>query len=265
MRLVEDVSSGSLELRIERGGETLGILTAQRRGDGLVINSVIVAEEHRGRGLAQELLRAIEVEAARRGVRGLAASYDALSASAPVVSHVLSKLGYRPQGQGMTVCKIDQDIAEAPWMKTSLPAGYSFFAWSELSSLDRAQLASETWYPPELRPFPPEEVEPLNSIGLRFEGQVVGWMLTHRLAADLIRYTALIVHPDHRSGATGIALIAEAIRRQRAAGVRYGRINVRSDNAPMVRIIDRRLAPYTVSRTSYRMAAKPIAASATQT
>ncbi|NET42698.1 hypothetical protein [Okeania sp. SIO2B3] len=47
-------------------------------------------------------------------------------------------------------------------------------------------------YPTSLSPFGNTPAEPLNSLGLRYETQLVGWMVTHRVATDAIRYSTMV-------------------------------------------------------------------------
>ena len=101
-------------------------------------------------------------------------------------------------------------------------------------------------------------MEPLNSLGLRRDGAVVGWMATHRLRADLVQYTCLFVREGVARGRS-IALLAEAVRRQVRAGVPLMAFMMDASNAAMHRFLERRLTPYVVSRADVRRAGKHLA------
>jgi hypothetical protein len=103
-------------------------------------------------------------------------------------------------------------------------------------------------------------MEPLNSLGLRGMDGVVGWVITHRIAPATVRYTALFVDERVRRLGHGIALLAEAMRRQMGAlgDDSVGTFGVWLHNAPMIRFVRRRMAPYLISMAETRSARKQL-------
>ncbi len=90
-----------------------------------------------------------------------------------------------------------------------------------------------------------DKLEPLNSLGLRYQNRVVGWVITHRIAPDTIRYTQMFVYPDTQPLSRSILLLAKAIQLQvEAKQATKGTFRVDMDNKPMVKFVYRRLAPY---------------------
>ena len=147
---------------------------------------------------------------------------------------------------------------DAPWMhKYSLPTSFSAFLWSELTKNERMIIQqkqeAEQWYPESLSPFQDEEIiEPLNSLGLRYKGEVVGWMITHRLTPDTIRYTSLFIRQDFQNLGRAIPLLAKAIYLHNSSKVTKGIFVVEIENKPMCRFVKRRMAPYLTSITETR-------------
>ncbi|MES9939416.1 MAG: hypothetical protein ABW104_12900 [Candidatus Thiodiazotropha sp. 6PLUC2] len=118
--------------------------------------------------------------------------------------------------------------------------GYSIFSWNELLPIDKEQILkrqnSKEWFPKELTPFQQESsIEWSNSLGLRFYDEVVGWLITHRVAEDVIQYTSLFVAQEHRTLATGILLIIESVRRHQETDVSRAIFQVRSYNRDMLK------------------------------
>ena len=101
-------------------------------------------------------------------------------------------------------------------------------------------------YPEILSPWSDEEIiEPLNSLGLRYEDQVVGWMITHRVAENTIRYTKMFVRKDLQSLGRAISLLAKAIKLQLETREDSKAVfTVFADNTEMIRFVNKRLAPY---------------------
>jgi hypothetical protein len=105
-----------------------------------------------------------------------------------------------------------------------LANGFEIFSWQELSDSEREAIVkrqeAELWYPEMLSPFREESImEPINSLGLRYSGKVIGWMINHRIAPDTIRYTPLFVSEEARNSSAGYMLIIEAVRRQWDSGI----------------------------------------------
>ena len=76
--------------------------------------------------------------------------------------------------------------------------------------------------------------------------QVSGWVITHRIAADTVRYTSLFVRKELRTRNCGLLLLTESILRQRdLIGIdSFGVFGVYFDNKSMIRFLKRSMAPY---------------------
>jgi GNAT superfamily N-acetyltransferase len=246
------------------GDALIGVAFADIRSKAPIgkVQFVVVGAAHRGRGVAQGLIRALERLACDHGSKRLEAMYSGSGASAATVGHVLAKAGWTTPAAPMLILSGSMRIVEAPWITVVASKAYEIFPWSELSEREASDLAApaaamQSW-PPELGPFPAEPVELACSVGVRHGGRVVGWMLTHRVKPDLVRYSRLFVDPAHRRRFCGLALVAEALRRQRAAGIPNGLLAVFSANSAMMRIVGRRLELYQDSRTELCYAYKDL-------
>jgi GNAT superfamily N-acetyltransferase len=239
------------------GEQLVGVALSKQDGATIKLQSIIVEESHRRRNVATQLLAALEPHARDRGATRLEAMYESTHASAPILERLFARSSWSWPFAGMFMCRGTKKICEAQWMQASLPASDELFAWSELTDRERSGLhQTAPWWEESLGPFPNEPIEPVSSLGLRAGGEVIGWMLTHRMREDTIRYSRLFVREDSRTRARGVALIAEAIWRQVRAGIPYGYFIVRSDNTPMVRLLKRRIAPYLESVREARVAEK---------
>jgi GNAT superfamily N-acetyltransferase len=207
--------------------------------------SVVVPEAHRGQGYAQHLLKSVEATLKGGGYREIEAWYEADRPYTGLVEHVLHKAGWGPGLPNMLLGRGSKKMDAAPFMRTEPAEGDELFLWSELRADEEAELRSAAWYPSDLGPFPGDTIETLNSLGLRADGKVVGWMINHRLDRETIRYTRLFVHPQHRIKARGVVLFAKSIGIQIAAqDPPYGYFGVKADNALMRRLLERRIAPF---------------------
>ena len=82
-----------------------------------------------------------------------------------------------------------------------------------------------------------------SSVGLRLHGAVVGWVITHRVAPLLVRYTACFVREDLQAQGALFPLLVASIDTLMGTGTTC--TFVTSSQFPrMVRFTQRRLAPF---------------------
>ena len=231
------------------------------RGDMARVLSLFVAPEHRGKGVGSTMLAHLEGALAREGCRGVRLAYRADWPAVPAIEHLLEKHSWNAPRVHMQLYKASVDrVMEAPWIEEAkLPEAFSIFSWSELTPEEREAIqqrqADEEWFPRALTPFQAEEnMEPLNSLGLRYEGQVAGWMITHRIAPDTIQYTSLFIEAALQRQGRALPLLAEAIRRHAAAReeVPNGIFQVAVENEAMIKFVEHYLQPYMTSTTELR-------------
>lgn len=233
--------------------QPIGLVLAQIVQDRIaIIFSIFVAIEDRDNGLGTALLTRIEAELQSRGCKILQLSYTTGKPTTLALERLLEKRNWTPPETRTLVCTGEADkVMEANWLKrySRLPRSYSIFAWQEITPEERQviqrQQRTQPWIPEDLVPFKYEEnLEPLNSLGLRYEGQVVGWVINHRIAPDTIRYTCSFVREDLQKMGRIIILYAEACERQLKANISKGVWTVPSFHKSMVAFVKNRWSPY---------------------
>ncbi|WP_165774754.1 GNAT family N-acetyltransferase [Candidatus Viridilinea mediisalina] len=227
--------------------------------------SLLVLEEFRNHGIGSTLLTRLQAELRQAGYDTVTCIYPLHKPSTPTLERLLARQGWQAPQPRLLICRIQGQAVErmllAPWMHPPpLPTAFTIFPWhnataTELEHLE-ATLATEPPFDPTLSPFfKPKSYETCNSLGLRYHGNIIGWMLTRRLAPGLICYERLFVMPPFQRTGRAIALLAEAIRRHydREGDLplpnRGGVWLTQATNLPMARFIRRRMAPYLTSLT----------------
>ena len=218
--------------------------------------------DHRQQGLGKQLLAQMEQVLSNHGCQQVYMIYSSDIAT-PALEHILKQDNWLPSRLYSLVCSIKpQDFKKASWMYRPLPASFTTFPWLELTPQQRQEIQQQQQeglkYPPELDPFREEDrIEPINSLGLCYQGQVVGWMITHRIAPDTIRYSALFVREDLPKIRCALPLLIAAIKRQKEIpGVTTATFVVMAYNTPMIRFLQRHLAPSLTSIHQAWMATK---------
>lgn len=207
-------------------GLPAGAVMARRSESCTEIESLFVKNQFRRRGVATALLRALDDELVKSACQHeLRITYLAERPTTNALESALAHLGWNaPQGD-MIFCH-----AQTQFEGWSLFEGtqgespeFELFPWIELTDEDRRWIAEtqreSAWIPPDLYPLQFENCEPVNSLGIRHKGRPVGWVLTHRIAPDTIRWTCSYMHPDHQREVRIFPAYREAARLQKAAGI----------------------------------------------
>ncbi len=248
--------------------QPVGLALAQIRSDSksAEVLSIFVEAAHRTKELGTALLKRLEQELRTRGCTTTEMVYMTGQPTTPALERLLQKCNWQPPHPRMLVCKGDYGkISLAPWIKkySHLPSSYSIFPWQEITAQERQAIAqqqeTQPWIPEDLIPFKHENnFEPLNSLGLRYQGQVVGWVINHRLSSDTIRYTCSFVRKDLQKMGRIISLYAEAAQRQYKANILQCIWTVPLQHESMVNFVKRHWAPYLNSLEETRGTCKSL-------
>jgi GNAT superfamily N-acetyltransferase len=231
----------------------IGLALAQilPQSNSALVFSIFVEPNYRCQGIGTELLTYLEKELISQGCTSAKLIYTSGQPTTVALERLLQKRNWTPPVPRMLVCQSTIDkIINAPWMKkTEIPDCYSIFPWEEITQAERLALEKQQeispWIPTTLIPFKHEEkLEPINSLGLRYQGQVVGWMITHRIAPNTIRYTCGFMRPDLQKMARFIPLLVKAIQLQAKANIINCTFVVSVKRNSMANFVTKRMAPY---------------------
>jgi len=239
------------------GPAGLGLARVDPAAGTADVLSIFVAAAHRGQGWGARLLAELEAAVRGLGAREIRVVYVA-GAGTPALEAVLRKRGWEAPVVRMILCKSDAaHILQAPWVRSArLGPGFEMFPWRELPPEMRAWIQAREgtpgWHPPTLSPFKDEQFyDPETSLGLRYHGELAGWVITHRVIPGSLRYTNVFVREDVRWRAPHLPMVAEVIRRQMAssyyADTPNGMFNQPVDDPAVHRFFVRRLQDYVIS------------------
>lgn len=260
-------SGPSLALGASEDAEPVGLLLAfldEAAALGTLV-SLFVLPERRHRGIWSELLRRAEGALRERGCLSADAQYTSGRPEIAFFERILAESGWSRPATTMLSCKASSAILEAPFFRRCrLPPGFEIFPWTELTEGERAQLArsqaERAWIPDELDPLERDaDCEPLVSVGLRWGGEVVGWVIAHNRLPLAMRYTCAYVRRELQGRCVFIPLLEEAVRRQtRHFPGTPGTWTVVLRDDSMARFVRRRMAPYMMSVNEVRHSSKEL-------
>lgn len=252
--LLRDVKrERSLAITAELRGTPVGLaLVEYPPGLDPTLASVYVAPRHRGRNLATRLLAAIERAGVARGWPRLRIKFGGRGASAPALRRVLAKRDWpEPELRSHLLRGMCAAILDAPWMhrRRPFPAGFEIFPWVALADHEREALCARRqatgWPPIDVFPFRfGEACEPQTSLGLRFAGEVVGWVVNHRIDEKTLRFSCSYLREDLQKLGRLVEAYACSIEKMEAAGFEVATMVIPVEFPRMVAFARRHLEPF---------------------
>lgn len=232
--------------------------------DAAQLVSLAVLPGHRRRGLGSALIAGAEELARDAGAPTLEGAYRTSWRQRAAIEALVRSRGWSPPETRLVLARGETGFARHLLRNPApeLPEGARIFAWEELSTAERDRILErqhqDPWFPEILTPFQEEpRLEPTISVGLRWRGEVAGWMICHRVAFDTLQYSAFFVREDLRGRNLGWALLREAVRRRLAdPDLRYAILAVDARNHRMLALVRGRFRPYLARTSELRVSRK---------
>jgi GNAT superfamily N-acetyltransferase len=247
-RIVQPLAIGAWRGELPVG---LVLIEAPEQGDPHVpeLLSVYVLEKARRAGVGTGLVAAAEDELRRRGFDRLQAVYMTGKPGIAAVERMFQNRGWAaPVVRTVTVRFTPRGAATAPWFgRVRLPSDdFEIFPWTGLTREERASIISShqesAWIAEGLEPWRHDSYgfDPVSSLGLRYRGTVVGWVINHRLSEDCVRFTCSFMRRDLSRRGRILPLYTESIRRLADTGCRECTLVTPLMYAEMVEFLKRR-------------------------
>jgi len=250
--------------------------TSQNQPVGLIIASqftfllsaeihwLFVNEAHRNQKIATQLVLSLEKELKQLNCPIITLAYETDTPSAPALENVLLHTKWPDPVVFVQRYFFDVLTFNPAWFQKSykFPSNVVTFPWTELKPKDKVwlkDLVQQYHFLALLSPFYEEErIEPLNSMGIRFQGEVIGWMITHRIAPDTIRYTSLYIMPKFQLKGSSTPLLIQSINLQKKMGIpqAFFEINFSQLDQRWQKFVNQRLAPYAKKITQVKQVSK---------
>ena len=213
--------------------------------------SVVVTKPLRGQGLGSALLNRLEREMGAAGCRFVGATYMTGTSSYEIVEKMLRSARWQPPSTRMYTLRATAEEAMAlPWFKRHrLREGFSLFPWAELGADELAEMkrsqAESPWIAPDLQPWDHDRdgFEPKTSVGIRYDGRVVGWVINHLIAKDTVRFTCSYLRKDLSRFGRIIPAYIESITRLSQTDMKWLSFTVPVHHKGMAKFVSKRCAP----------------------
>lgn len=235
-------------------GECVGCALAQYfyTNQTAQLYSLFVKENYRRQGIALALFRYLETSLKEQDlICALGFEYEKNDPYSPAIEKILSHQQWRPPKLYLVRCHFDAYAFDTRWIHFTnrFPPEMELFPWSELTTEERNRIAfmgDQGMFLPYLSPFREEELIDLpTSVGLRYQGQIIGWSITHRLDPRTLRYSILYIGKDFQMSGYGIQLLSESIRLHKQLPIPRAifEINLQEIDLSWRRFVKKRLIP----------------------
>lgn len=216
-----------------REGHPIGLAVAELPLDDQQppeLLSVFVDAQARQQGVATQLVEAVEEQVRARGFREVAAVYMTGKPAIQHVERIFAARGWsEPETRMVSVRFTMEELQKAPWLsKYRLGPDYEIFSWKDLLPEEREELITSQeklrWIAHDLQPWDYEKsgYDTVTSVGVRYKGKVVGWVINHQLSDDTLRYTCSFIHKSLGRLGRILPLYTESFRRTIEAGYQQG-------------------------------------------
>lgn len=253
-RPCEETKSGKIaSLFAFKNDRPIGTLIAAYFPDirqGLIRHFYVLPEE-RQQGVGTQLMVKLLEHLKTQKTKYLEINFNAASPTSPDLESILKKSGWRPPKILTKRYFFDLHIFNPPWLNhpPKLKTDEEIFLLKDRTPEEDQLLRRWDRENPLihiLSPFESNyELEPLNSLGLRYKGELIGWIATHRVEPDIIRYSSIYIHSEHRGSGSAIALLAAsiAIHKKKEPDIQ-GLTEINQTTAPLYwkRFVEKRLA-----------------------
>ena len=229
---------GELPLDDQKGPEMLSLFTA--RGA-------------RRRGIGTELVAGLEADVRERGFAELATTFMTGRPSIAAVERILSKRGWSdPVTRTVTLRFSPEQALATPWFgRVRLHSDeFEIFTWKDLGDDERQALKRSQqeapWIPAGLEPWRHDahDFDEISSLGLRYRGEIVGWVINHWVDAHTVRFTCSYVGRGLGRRGRILPLYSAALERLRAAGCQRCMFVTPVEYENMVHFVRTRCAPW---------------------
>ncbi len=248
---------------VTNGSKTIGFIWGREyQNDGKKIRCVYrleVKKAFRNLGVGAELLKKFETDSADLDLLELTVIENEESHGA--ILRVAKKNGWSDPKISSYCYRttIEKFFESVPWAGKHREYRYQqyLFPWKELTSAERNQLKDEegpdSWRD-EPDPASPlafgRDFEPNTSLGVRIDGEIVGWMINGLYGADTVLYGSYFVRRPYRNAGMAISLLLEALKRQRKTEIPNCVWFAQNSNPEAKRLYDKILAPCILSRNA---------------
>jgi predicted GNAT family acetyltransferase len=189
--------------------------------------SLFIKSDLRNQGVGTRLVERLEELIRREGFSVVNTVYTTGRPGTGAVERILEKRQWSAaEARTITLRFSPQQAASTPWFRrVQLLSDYEIFPWTELKVEEREDLKRSQnelgWIAKGLEPWHHDQhgFDPISSLGMRYRGKVVGWVINHRTGPGSVRFTCSFIWKKLGRRGRILPLFSASLERLREAGI----------------------------------------------
>ena len=227
--------------------QPIGLILASTESSQTVyrIHSFLVHPSFRQQGIGRNLVRHLEKHIAQLGGNKIEGLYQSHWKSEPYIQRlILQEKWSKPKAQLIFVKgQVKNALVYFERFSPSFHT-FSFLSFTQLKKSDLEYIQKKQtgiqWFDPDLHPFIQQTtIDPNCSFLLKKEGEITGWIVSHRLQADLNEITAFFIDEKHPSYKLAYEMIQLVLQQQLKLGIPKFITTSKLDGNPVAKLIQR--------------------------
>ncbi|WP_375562850.1 TIGR03032 family protein [Bernardetia sp. OM2101] len=227
------------------------------------ILSWYVLPPFRDLGIGKELLVRAEKVLSQNKFNSLHIKYRSDWKSAEKITSIFKNNNWVKPSVASSLYKFEiEKTAKASWVrKEHRNTDIEMFQWNTLTQAEKQKIqhrqSTTEWYPITVDPFSHEgsRVDIL-SFGLRYKGEVFGWIIVHSIKTDTVEFGHLFIDKEILGKGLGsyivfLETLSKSLLKAEEEGYKYGLLQIEQGNATMYKFIDRYLRPDLITETDH--------------
>lgn len=230
------------------------LATAHTKVHTAIIHCLEVQSINALDSIEDDLLKYLTQKLIDLGTKLATFTYATNTKSANILERTFEKQHWKGPDPLIIHCLFKRSEFDPSWWYKKIPLDkdYEVFPWKNLREDEKKNLKhryEQGRIPNYVYPFGKDQniIEFTNSLGLRYKGEVVGWMITHRTTPHTIRYSALYLEDDHKRTRYWLKLLIDSLRRHyENSNADFGELEINLNQIPKgwLKFIEKRLFPY---------------------
>lgn len=227
--------------------QPIGLILASSESTQTIyrVHSFLVHPSFRQQGIGKTLVNQLEKNSQQRGGKKIEGIYRSHWKSVPFIQQVLQAQQWtKPKAQLIFANGNVADALVYFGKSGQLPNTFSFLSFIQLKKSDIAYIQNKQkinqWFAPDLHPFLAQKtIHPDCSFLLKKDKEIIGWIVSHRLKADLNEITAFFIDEKYRSYKLAYRMIQLVLTKQLTLGIPKFLATAKMNGNPVAKLIER--------------------------
>ncbi|MFK7981054.1 MAG: GNAT family N-acetyltransferase [Saprospiraceae bacterium] len=227
--------------------QPIGLILASSESTQTIyrIHSFLVHPSFRQQKIGSHLVQQLEQHIQQRGGKKVEGMYRSHWKSVLFIQQILQQQGWTEPKAKLIMANGKAADALAYFGKSSpLFNTFTFLSFTQMENSDlefiQQKQTSTQWFAPELHPLTAQStIHPACSFLLKKEKEIIGWIVSHHLQADLNEITAFFIDKKYSSYKLAYRMIQLVLTKQLALGIPKFLATSKMDGNPVAKLIER--------------------------